>query len=136
MDPVALVLNALSSGAAQGVAESATDAVVAAYGRLKRLIADKLAGSKAAEVALAEHANDPETWRAPLAKALADSGASADRSVIAAAQLLMALLDEAGTKKGKYQVDLRGAQGVQVGDGGHQFNAFTVTPENRRPGEP
>ena len=129
MDPVSLVLNALTSGAAQGVAESASDAVKAAYSRLKRLVSGRFAGNKTAEVALVEHADDPDTWQAPLAKALANSGASADRSVIEAAQQLMALLDEAGTREGKYRVDLRGAQGVQVGDGNRQYNTFAVSPE-------
>jgi hypothetical protein len=94
MDPVSLVLVALASGTGQGVADSASDAVKAAYGRLKRLVADRLSGNKSAEVALAEHASDPETWQAPLAKALADTGAGNDESVVAAAQELMALLDE------------------------------------------
>ena len=124
MDPVSLVLVALASGVGQGVSESASDAVKAAYGRLRRLVADRFAGSTSAEVALAGHADNPQTWRAPLAMALADTGAGFDESVIEAAQELMALLDEPGTGLGKYQVDLRGARGVQVGDGNQQFNVF------------
>jgi phenylpyruvate tautomerase PptA (4-oxalocrotonate tautomerase family) len=38
MDPVSLVLNALTSGAAQGIAGSVSDAVQSAYGKLKELI--------------------------------------------------------------------------------------------------
>jgi hypothetical protein len=129
MDPVSLVLVALASGTGQGVADSASDAVKAAYGKLKRLVADRLSGNKSAEVALAEHASDPETWQAPLAKALADTGVGTDESVVAAAQELMALLDEAGTRLGKYRVDLRGAQGVQVGDRNQQFNVFDAGPK-------
>jgi hypothetical protein len=48
-----------------------------------------------------------------------------DRRVIEAAQRLMALVDEAGSKAGKYTVDLRGAQGVQVGDHNTQHNTFS-----------
>ena len=57
----------------------------------------------------------------------------------------MALLDPAGTAQGKYQVDLQGAQGVQVGDGNQQYNTFnSVMPAimmappaaEIRPGQP
>jgi len=139
------VLNALTTGAAQGVADSVSDAVKSAYGKLKQLVSVKLSGNKSAEVALAEHATDPETWQAPLTKALTASGVGADQAVIEAAQQLMALLDPTGTAQGKYQIDLRGAQGVQVGDGNQQFNTFnTVAPTvvmapptvEIRPGQP
>jgi hypothetical protein len=145
VDPVSLILNALASGAAQGAADSVSDAVKSAYTKLTRLVSVRFSGSKPAEVALAEHANDPETWQAPLAKALTDRGVSADLIIIDAAQQLMALLDQTGTAEGKYQVDLQGAQGVQVGDGNQQFNTFnSVTPAfvmpphvaEIRPGQP
>ncbi|MGH3276233.1 MAG: hypothetical protein ACRDNZ_18140, partial [Streptosporangiaceae bacterium] len=145
MDPVSLVLNALASGASQGVAASASDAVESAYAKLKQLVSAKLSGNGSAEVALAEHAADPETWQVPLAKALAVAEVSGDHLIIEAAQRLMALLDQAGAAQGKYQVDLQGAQGVQVGDGNQQFNTFkSVAPTlvvpspaaEIRPGQP
>lgn len=92
------------------------------------MLTRRFAGNRSAEVALAEHAEDPETWQAPLTKALTESGAGADPVVIEAAQQLMALLDEAGTRAGKYHVDLRGASGVQVGDGNQQVNFFGAVP--------
>jgi hypothetical protein len=128
VDPVTLVLDALVSGATRGVADSAGDVVGAAYGRLKRLIADRFTGNKPAEVALCEHAADPDTWQAPLAKALAATGAGADESVLAAARQLMELLDAAGARAGKYDVDLRGGQGVQVGEGNQQVNIYNAAP--------
>ena len=144
MDSVSLVLDALVSGTARGVADSASDAVGAAYGRLKRLIADRFAGNKSAEVALLEHAADPDTWQAPLAKALAATGVSADESVLVAARQLMELLDAAGARAGKYDVDLRGGQAVQVGEGNQQVNIYTAGPgittaagqPQIRPGQP
>ena len=124
MDAGSLILQALASGAAKGAVESATDTVKIAYGRLKRLVSKKLAGNRPAEVALAEYAVDPDTWQLPLAKALAESGASTEPSVVNAAQQLMALLDEAGARLGKYKVDLHGAQGVQIGERNQQVNVF------------
>lgn len=145
MDAVSLLLNALTSGAAQGVANSVSAAVTSAYGKLKQLVGAKLAGNRSAEVALAEHAADPETWQVPLTKFLASSGASTDAAIIEAAQQLMALLDPVGAEQGKYHIDLRGAQGVQVGDGNQQFNTFNTStptvvtappPVEIRPGQP
>ena len=88
-------------------------------------------GNTAAEIAFREHVNDPATWQEPLAKALTESGASADPEVVQAAQQLMALLDEAGTRAGKYEIDLRGASGVQIGDSNRQVNIFnSSSPPN------
>jgi hypothetical protein len=114
---------------------SAADALSAAYGKLKRLVADRFAGNASAEVALLEHAADPETWRAPLAMALQDTGAGVDEAVIVAAQELMLLLDALGARAGKYEVDVRGAQGVQVGDGNQQFNVYDSAPGTGHEGE-
>jgi hypothetical protein len=137
------LLNALTAGAAQGIADSVSDAVKSAYGTLKRLVSAKFAGNRSAEVALAEHATDPQTWQAPLVKALTVSGVAADQAVIEAAQQLMALLDPEGTEQGKYRIDLRGAQGVQVGDDNQQYNTFNAPtvviappPVEVRPGQP
>jgi hypothetical protein len=124
VDPVSLVLNALASGAAQGATDSASDAAGGAYAKLAQLVTARLSGSTPAEVALAEYAADPQTWRAPLAKALAACGAGGDRAIIEAAQELMGLLDQAGSKHAGRQADLRGAHGVQLGDGNLQFNTF------------
>jgi hypothetical protein len=129
MEPITLILGALAAGALAGVTESATGAVKDAYAGLKRLVAARFAGKPAAELALAEHAADPDTWQAPLAKALAETGTDADPAVIEAAGRLMELLDQAGARAGKYHVDLRGAQGVQVGDYSQQHNVFNAPPQ-------
>lgn len=131
MEPVSLILEALTSGAAKGITESAADVVKDAYSGLKRMISKRLAGNKTAEVALAEYGDDPETWKAPLAKALLESGSCADPAVIEAAQRLMSLLDDAGARAGKYNVDVRGAQGVQVGDSNQQVNVFSTLRRTR-----
>jgi hypothetical protein len=124
VDPVSLLLNALTSGAAQGIADSVSDGVKLAYGKLRQLVSAKFAGNKSAELALEEHAVDAATWKAPLRKALTTSGAASDQAIIKTAQQLMALLDPVGWDQGKYLVDLRGGQGVQVGDGNQQFNTY------------
>jgi hypothetical protein len=131
LDPVTLIMGALAAGAVAGVSETATTAVKDAYNGLKKLVARRLAGRPTAEVALAEHEQDPETWKAPLGKALTEADVATDLHVIEAAERLMALVDPAGATAGKYIVDLRGAQGVQVGDHNAQTNTFGAPPPFR-----
>ena len=128
MDALSLIVGALAYGAGAGLGETAGQAVQDAYSTLKRLLARRFRGNPAAQVALAEHAADPETWRARLEKELARSGATADREVIAAAQQVMALLDKAGAVAGKYRVEIHHGQGIQIGDHDYQVNVFTTPP--------
>jgi hypothetical protein len=64
-----------------------------------------------------------------MAAALIETGAASDPAVVEAAQQLMALLDAAGTQSGKYLVELRGVQGVQVGDHNTQTNTLRNADE-------
>jgi len=125
MDPLSLIITALSAGTAQGAENVASTAVRDAYRGLKRLLSDRFSGKKEAEIALAEHDADPDVWRAPLEKALRDTGAIADPDVIAAAQRLMALLDNPGSRSGRYQVYQRDVQGSQIGNQNIQINEFS-----------
>lgn len=128
VDPVSVIVTALAAGAAQGVSETASAAVKDAYAHLKDKVRGWFTESPSHELVLAEHEKNPQTWQAPLQTALTETGAASDRGVIEAAQELMALLDAAGTQSGKYLVDLRTAQGVQVGDHNTQTNTFTTPP--------
>ena len=60
---------------------------------------------------------------------LGEAGADRDRDLVAAAQALMSLVDEAGARAGKYTVDVRDAQGVQIGDHNRQDNVFHAPPD-------
>jgi hypothetical protein len=84
-----------------------------------------------AELVLARHETAPETWQGPLIAELDSAGASADPDLIAAAQALMRLLDNSGTRAGKYTVDVRGAQGVQIGDHSTQHNVYRSSRDAR-----
>ena len=86
----------------------------------------RLGGGPGAELVLAKHEQAPETWQAPLMAELAEAGADGDRDLIAAAQALLDLVGEAGGRAGKYTVDVRGAQGVQIGDHNRQDNVFNA----------
>jgi hypothetical protein len=128
MDPITLIVTALASGAASGTADAASAAVKDAYASLKALVTKRLGGRADAELVLARHEGAPEVWQAPLAAELADAGADRDLELVRAARALMTLADEAGARAGKYTVDVRSAQGVQVGDHARQANVFHVPP--------
>jgi hypothetical protein len=128
MDPGTLIVAALAAGGSAGaisaLQDDVRDAVKAAYAKLRGLVKKRVAGNPGAEVALAEHEADPETWKTPLAKKLTQLGAADDADLVAAAQELMKLVDGAGARAGKYNVTITGGQGVQVGDGNIQVNRF------------
>jgi hypothetical protein len=128
MDPITLIVTALAAGAASGTADAASSAVKDAYAGLKALVARRLGGRPDAELVLARHEQAPEVWQAPLVAELADAGADRDLDLVRAARALMTLVDGAGARAGKYTVDVRGAQGVQVGDHTRQDNVFHAPP--------
>jgi hypothetical protein len=125
MEPVSLIVGALAAGAVKGVGETAAAAVKDAYEGLKAAVAARFADKPTAEVVLAAHVQDPDTYDKPLAKHLSETGADTDPRIVQLAQTLMGLLDEQGAAAGKYRVDLRDAQGVQVGDHNTQTNTFS-----------
>lgn len=112
MDPVSLIVAALAAGAQN----TATGAIKDAYAGLKALVRRRLSGRPTGEVALAQHEAKPEQWGPALAAELVEANARQDAVAVEAAQRLMALLDTSGSRAGKYLVDVRGSQGVQVGD--------------------
>jgi hypothetical protein len=129
MDPVTLIVTALAAGAGMGLKDAASSAVKDAYDSLKVLVRKRLAGRRDGELVLARHEEAPETWEKPLADELRTAGVADDRSLVAAAQALMSLVDEAGSRAGKYTVHAQGSQGVQVGDHGAQLNIFGGSPD-------
>jgi alkyl hydroperoxide reductase subunit AhpF len=128
MDPITLIVTALAAGAASALQDGASAAVKDAYGRLKALVKKRFAGRSMAELVLAEHQAAPQTWGKPLAAELSAAAADGDADLVAAAQALMGLVDEAGSQAGKYVVTVRDSQGVQVGDHGTQTNIFRSGP--------
>ncbi len=128
MEPITLIVTALAAGASSGalaaLSDEVKDGVKAAYAKLRGLVSRRTAGNPVAETALAQYEASPEVWRAPLADELAKAGAADDQELLAAAQALLALLDPAAARAGKYQVTVKDSKGVQVGDGNVQVNRF------------
>ena len=128
MDPVTLVVTALAAGAALGLKDTASAAIGDAYGSLKALVTKRLADQRDGELVLARHEEAPQAWEGPLIAELTAAGAAGDADLVAAAQALMALVDEIGSRAGKYRVQVQGSQGVQVGDQNTQHNIFGAPP--------
>lgn len=123
-----LIVTALAAGTASALQEGASVTVKDAYARLTALVRKRFADRPKGELVLAGHETAPQTWQAPLAAELSATGALSDAGLVSAAQALMSLVDEAGSRLGKYVVAVRDSQGVQVGDHNMQTNSFGLRP--------
>lgn len=124
MDPAALVVQALVTGASAGLGDTATAAVSDGYSALKHALARRLSGRHAALAHLqAIEGGAPGASADALVHELVVAGIVDDR-LLAEARQLLDLADPEGSRAGKYDIDLREARGVQVGDGNTQHNTF------------
>lgn len=114
MSALELIETALVAGAAAGSKDVATAAVKDSYTALRDSVRRWFSAKPAAVAALEGLEVEPDVWQAEVSAALSETGAHSDPAVVLAAQELMALLDPSGTTAGKYRIDLREAQGVQV----------------------
>jgi tetratricopeptide (TPR) repeat protein len=126
MDPVTLIVTALAAGAASALQDDAKSAVRTAYARLRDGLRRRFAGRRTGEVALAEHQTDPKMWEPQLRAELEATDAAGDTDLVDAAQALMTLVDEAGSRAGKYDVTIHGGQGIQIGDHNTVVNLFAA----------
>ncbi|HEY5398936.1 MAG TPA: hypothetical protein VIL16_26505 [Trebonia sp.] len=128
MDPIALIVTALAAGATAGGLDTVKDATKAgiqtAYAKLGGLARKRVGGQPDGELALERHESSPQKWESLLTAELTEAGAAGDADLVAAARALMELVDSAGARAGKYNVTIKNARGVQVGDGNVQFNNF------------
>jgi hypothetical protein len=124
IDPVTLIVTALTAGAASALQDGASAVVKDEYARVKALATKRFAGRPRGELVLAEHEAAPQTWEVPLAAELHAAGAEGDADLLAAAQALMSLVDEVGSRSGKYLITVHDSQGIQVGDHNTQTNIF------------
>ena len=136
MEPVTLIVGALAAGALKGAGETSTSAVQDTYAALKAALAARFARHQVPADVLDEHEQDPDTYEKPLAKRIQQAAAGQDPRIVELAQTLMQLMDQDGARAGRYTVDVRGAQGVQIGDHATQNNTFTAAPTAQAPRQP
>jgi hypothetical protein len=132
MEPISLVLAALLAGAAAGGQEVASSILTDAYKSLKRLVAKRLqkAARRSDESAiytiavLDAYEKGPESWDGPMRAMLVAAHVEEDADVLDSARALLEKADPDGAARGKYRVDVRGGQGVQIGDHGQMTVTF------------
>jgi hypothetical protein len=122
MEPITTtILAALAAGAAAAAKDTAGAAIKDGYQGLKALIQRRFAGKPKADLVLAEHEKEPDTWAKPLEKALTEAEADKDEEIVRRAQGLLELLQRSGA--GGIQVVGSGAAashgGVATGQGGN-----------------
>lgn len=122
MEPVALIVAALAAGAVVASTDNGPSDITNAHAELRALVGNRLDGMQGAGPVLAAYEQAPDTGREQLIAALDQAGADCDQGLVAAATALMRLVDELGSRAGKYAVDLQGARGVQVGSYNTQVN--------------
>ena len=126
MSAIEVIAAALAAGAGAGVQDVASAAVRDVYADLKNRLV-QLLGGRAEQTMQALEADEagPGVWQTRLGRQLAAAGADRDDQLLALAYHLLELADPAGSAGGRYRVDARGAQGVQVGDHTTQHNTFS-----------
>lgn len=130
MEPVSLILAAIvagvSAGALDELKDEAKEKAKSLYGKLRGLLGQRFqeAGTANAEGTLADYEQNPETYEKGLSKKLTAAGADQDAAILAAARELLDLVEPAAASTGKYNVNITGSKGVQVGDGNTQTNTF------------
>lgn len=124
VDPVSVVVAAMSAGAVSRLGSGASKAIDDAFKGLKSRVFRKDSESSVGALLADEYENDPETWQAALRRYVEREGAQRDPEVLELAVDLLYLVDERGSEQGRYNVTRRGSQAVQIGDNNVQNNTF------------
>ncbi len=118
MEPVSLIVGALTAGAAMAAQQVGKTAVKDSYEGLKKLIVNRFQKEKnnTGEMAVEQFEAKPEIWEAPLKDALVETNANQDDAIIKAAQDLMALIEPKQAAMGKFNVQAQNIQGMVQAD--------------------
>jgi hypothetical protein len=136
MDPITLIVSALTAGATAALQETAGTAIKDAYQGLTTLIKQKFKKDPKATAVLEGHAEDPETWQKPLEKSLQQTAAAQDKDILIAAQKLLELVQSQKSSP-KYDVRIRGnVKGFIQGDHATVTMNFEESPQKRKPKKP
>ena len=124
MEPTSIILTALLAGATAAAKDTASQAIKDGYQGLKTLIQNRFSDKPAAQTALTEYEQDADTWRKPLEKSLAESGANQDEAIIRQAQALLKLVKPQQAAQGKYNVQIGEGKGTVIGDNAQVIQNF------------
>ena len=116
MDPVSLIIAAITAGAAAALKDTASAAIKDAYSGLRLLVKRRLGGGPAADAEVEGVERRPRPDASPLKAQLEAAGAADDAELLRAARVLLEKVDPEGARAGKYNVTVTGGKGVVVGD--------------------
>jgi hypothetical protein len=92
MEPITMILTALSAGATASLQGVVSAAIQDAYAGLKALILKKFGDKPLAKETVEEYEKDPETYQKPMEKNLKESQADQDAAILQAAEKLLEAL--------------------------------------------
>lgn len=129
MDPVSMLVSALTTGAVMAVQETAGIAIKDAYQGLVKLVGKRFAKDPKAAAALEGSQEDPETWQKPLEKSIRETKIAEDQEILALAQKLLQLTEERKSSS-TYNVKISGrVQGLVQGNHANVTMTFDETPK-------
>jgi hypothetical protein len=132
MDPMSMLISALTTGAVVALQETAGTAVKDAYQGLVNLIGKRFSTNSKAKAALEGYKEDPETWKKPLEKSIRETNLAEDQEVLVLAQKLLQLT-ESQKPSAKYDVKVTGnVQGLVQGDHATVSMNFDETTKGRK----
>ena len=132
MDPVTLIISALSAGAVAALQDTASTAIKDSYQGLVTLIKKKFNKDPKAIAILDGHAEDPETWQKPLEKSIHETGVDVDEKILLMAQKMLELVQSQSSSP-KYDVSIQGdVQGYVQGDNTKVTMNFGMSHQKRK----
>jgi hypothetical protein len=132
MDPVALILSALTAGAVAALQETAGMAIKDGYKELVALLKKRFLKDKKSKTILESHAKDPEIWKKPLEKLLQDNGVADDLTILSSAKKLLKVI-EIQKSGSKYEVEIKGdLHGMVLGDHAKVTMNFENTTKKKK----
>lgn len=116
MDPVSIILAALTAGASAAAKDTASQAIKDTYAGLKKLVLKRFEKKPQAEMALEEYEKDEDTWKKPLQKALVEVKADQDEVIVRQSQQVLKLVSPQQAARGKFNVQIGEGKGIIIGD--------------------
>jgi hypothetical protein len=116
MDPVSIILAALTSGASAAAKDTASQAIKDTYAGLKKLVLKRFEKKPQAAMALEEYEKDEDTWKKPLQKALVEVEADKDEVIVRQSQQVLKLVSPRQAAQGKFNVQIGEGKGIIIGD--------------------